>query len=292
MKKSLAHLPREKQIELILITEKILEEMPDVRTIALFGSYARGDWVEDTHLEGHTTHVYESDFDILVTTKTKKDADGPETHDRVKDAIEATKQVKTPCSIIYHTFGYVKQMVLESHYFFVDIIKEGVELYRKKSKYKLGPANILTPQQRKEVAEEHFKQWFKSAKTFYTAYEHILEKRRYKEAAFLLHQATERFYGAVTLVFINYRFRLHDIERLGRRAVSYNAEFGKVFPRDTAGQRKAFTLLKKAYIDARYKKEYRITKKQLEYLAERVKLLQRLTKKICKEKIESFVVLK
>jgi len=57
----------------------------------------------------------------------------------------------------------------------------------------------------------------------------------------------------------------------------------------TAAQRKAYTLLKKAYVDARYKKDYKITKKQLEYLAKRVKLLQRLTKKICQQKIESFV---
>jgi len=49
-----------------------------------------------------------------------------------------------------------------------------------------------------------------------------------------------------------------------------------------------FKLLKKAYIDARYKKDYKITKKQLEYLAKCVRKLQRLAKKICKEKIESF----
>jgi predicted transcriptional regulator len=61
-----------------------------------------------------------------------------------------------------------------------------------------------------------------------------------------------------------------------------------VFPQDTVPHRKAFTLLKKAYIDARYKKDYKITKKQLEYLAEQVKVLQRLTKKICGKKIESF----
>ena len=53
-------------------------------------------------------------------------------------------------------------------------------------------------------------------------------------------------------------------------------------------QDERFKLLKKAYIDARYKKDYKITKKQLEYLSKRVKLLQRLTKKICKAKIESF----
>ena len=53
-------------------------------------------------------------------------------------------------------------------------------------------------------------------------------------------------------------------------------------------QNKKFKLLKKVYIDARYKKDYKITKKQLEYLAKFGRKLQRLTKKICKEKIESF----
>jgi len=42
-------------------------------------------------------------------------------------------------------------------------------------------------------------------------------------------------------------------------------------------------------IDARYKKNYKITKKQLEYISKRVKILQRLTEKNCKEKIKSFV---
>ena len=52
---------------------------------------------------------------------------------------------------------------------------------------------------------------------------------------------------------------------------------------------KAFKVLRKAYIDARYKKDYKITKKQLEYLAARVKKLQKLTKNICTQKIKSFV---
>jgi len=289
MKDSLAHLPQEKQVELEIIRDIILEKIPDVRMVVLFGSYARGEQVEDIHIENHATHVYESDFDILVTTKLKKVADDPDAHDRVEKAIEATKQVQTPYSIIYHTFNYVREMILEGHYFFVDIKKEGVELYHKRGKFSLGAAKILTPQERKQIAEEYFKQWFKSAKGFYRFYEVGIEEKNLKGAAFQLHQATERFYSAVTLVFVNYRFRTHDIEMLGRKAVSYNAEFARVFPCETKQEDKAFKLLKKAYIDARYKKEYRITKKQLEYLAKRVKILQRLTKKICVAKIDSFV---
>jgi len=289
MKKSLAHLPKQKQDELEIIRDIILEKVPDVRMIVLFGSYARNEWVQDTHLEGNVTHVYESDFDILVAAKSKKAAEDFNAHDRVEKAIDATNQVKTPYSIIYHTFTEVKQRITEGHYFFSDIKKEGIYLYLKKGKYHLGPINVITPLQRKSIAEEHFKQWFKSAKEFYGAYESELQKRHNKIAAFLLHQATERFYSAVTLVFVNYRFRTHDIQRLGIKAVSYNVDFAKVFPRETNEQRKLFNLLKKAYVDARYKPSYRITKKQLEYLAKRVKILQRLTKKICKEKIESFI---
>ncbi len=49
-----------------------------------------------------------------------------------------------------------------------------------------------------------------------------------------------------------------------------------------------FELLKKAYVDARYKKSYKITKRELEYLAGRVRKLRTLTRKICREKIASF----
>ncbi len=289
MKKTLEHLPKQKQDELNLITNIILEKITDVRMIVLFGSYARDTWVEDIHTEGHTTHVYKSDYDILVATKSKKAAEDSNAHDSVEKAIDATNQVRTPYSLIYHTFSYVKKMITEGHYFFADIKKEGIHLYFNRRKHYIGAAKGLTLQERKVIAKEHFKLWFKSAKEVYIDFNNALERRSYKNAAFLLHQATERFYSAITLVFINYRFRTHDLRMLDAKAVSYNPEFAKVFPRETDQQRKLFTLLKKAYVDARYKKDYKITKKQLEYLAKRVKILQRLTKKICKEKIELFV---
>jgi len=149
MKKTLAHLPKHKRDELELIKDIILEKIPDVRMIILFGSYARGNWVEDIHTEGHTTHVYKSDFDILVATKSKKTAEGYEAHDRVEKAIDATKQVQTPYSIIYHCFSYVTQRITEGYYFFADIKKEGIHLYLKKGKYSLGPIRVLMPEERK-----------------------------------------------------------------------------------------------------------------------------------------------
>ena len=107
MKRSLAHLPKQKQDELELIKDIILEKIPDVRMLILFGSYARGDWVEDIHTEAHVTHVYQSDFDILVATKSKKAAEDYNAHDRVEKAIEATKQVKL---VAFLSLPYQKKM--------------------------------------------------------------------------------------------------------------------------------------------------------------------------------------
>lgn len=68
MKRSLAHLPKYKREELKKITS-IIKESADVEMIILFGSYARGTWVEDIYKEGHITYEYKSDYDILVVAK-------------------------------------------------------------------------------------------------------------------------------------------------------------------------------------------------------------------------------
>ena len=287
MKKTLSHLPQHKRAELKLIIRIIRKQFPSAHMIILFGSYARGQWVEDTYTEGHITYEYISDFDILVLTRLKKTAQNQANQSRVDNIILQHKAIKTPVSVIYHSVGQVNYRLREGHYFFSDIKKEGIVLFDT-GKLKLERCRKLSPAKRKQIAKEDFNMWFKSAKGFYGMYEDALRKREYKIAAFLLHQAVERFYGAVMLVFTGYKPKRHNIETLGRRVSGCDAEFLKVFPRATKEQDERFKLLKKAYIDARYKKDYKITKKQLEYLSKRVKILQRLTKKICKEKIESF----
>jgi predicted transcriptional regulator len=60
----------------------------------------------------------------------------------------------------------------------------------------------------------------------------------------------------------------------------------KIFPRQTDEEDRLFNLLKDAYIDARYKKDYKITREELEYLAKRVEKLCDLVAEICKSIIE------
>jgi len=286
MKKSLSHLPQHKQDELKLILEKIRKRI-EPQMLILFGSYARGTWVEDIYTKGHITYEYKSDFDILVITESKKEANNFSDQHRIEDLIENNEKIETPVSIIYHHIRLVNLRLSEGQYFFSDIKKEGILLYDSK-KFRLERRRKLDPAERKKIAQDDFKYWFKSAKEFYSLYEISLEKKWYKKAAFNLHQAVEHSYTAVLLVFRGYKPKIHNIKTLGRRAGSCDPQFLTVFPKATKDQKRMFKLLQKAYIDARYKPSYRITRSELEYLAKRVKLLQRLTKKICKAKIESF----
>jgi predicted nucleotidyltransferase len=69
MKTSLSHLPQNKQDQLKALIKIVLDKVP-AEMIILFGSYARGDWVEDYQEK----YEYVSDFDILIVTKDKNSA--------------------------------------------------------------------------------------------------------------------------------------------------------------------------------------------------------------------------
>ena len=75
---------------------------------------------------------------------------------------------------------------------------------------------------------------------------------------------------------------------MGNQVVKLHSDFATVFTRNTGEEDRMFQLLKKAYIDARYEKSYKIEKEELEYLGGRVALLRDLTERICRERIESF----
>ncbi|WP_439585657.1 HEPN domain-containing protein [Dyadobacter bucti] len=287
MKTTLSHLPQTKQDQLKALTQIILDKVP-AEMIILFGSYARGDWVEDYQEK----YEYVSDFDILIVTKDKNSAR------QVKKSRELDKELMnneeiTRTSIIYHSIGFVNDKIERNYYFFVDILKEGILLYDS-GKFTLSEPKNLNAAQRLEKSTEEFEHWFKSAKHFLEAFEIFLSKGEtdldyYKIAAFQLHQATERFYAGILLVFTDYKPRIHDIEILGTQVEKLNTNFATVFPRKTAEGDRLFILLKKAYIDARYNKNYKIEKEELEYLGSRVTLLKDLTERICKERIAGFI---
>lgn len=100
MKKTLDHLHLRKQKELETIVE-IIRNAARVEMIILFGSYARGDFVEYDFRyddeEGHTTS-YESDFDIMVIVKDERKPEDFKIWHKVENQIR--RNIRTPVTLI------------------------------------------------------------------------------------------------------------------------------------------------------------------------------------------------
>lgn len=286
MKTDLSHLPEHKQNELKSIVASLIPRYSEIEMIILFGSYARGNWVEDKYVEKGTTYEYKSDYDLLIILSKNGQSNSDTLTQSISGKLNELK-LDTPVHPIFHGIEFVNKELQEGSYFFGDIKKEGIQLFNT-SRYKLDDKRDMSPAEVQQKAQNDFTHWFESADFFMDDFNNNLEKERYKQAAFLLHQATERYYGAIQLVFTGYKPKTHDIEALGHLAKAVNMEFGKVFPQASVQERQRFSLLKKAYVDARYNMDYKISKEDLVYLNERVQMLRDLTEQICKQKIASF----
>jgi uncharacterized protein len=286
LKTTIDHLPSHKQEELVALTT-LISGSKEVHMVILFGSYATGKWVEDRYIEKGITYEYRSDYDLLVVLTHEEFSQKIKIEDKIKEQLIVTGKVKTPVNPIFHGVKHINRALSYGNYFFADIKKEGILLYDS-GKFKLAEPKKLTPSEYKKKAEDYFKQWFESANEFFEFFQIALEKDYINKAAFELHQATERYYTALLLVFTDYRPKEHNLESLDIEAGMCDKRFKQVFPRENEEEKRLFELLKKAYIDARYKMdEYSVTREELEYLAGRVNVLKELTEVICLEKIES-----
>lgn len=298
MKRSLDHLPEGKRRELEFVVGVIREgfakavahrTQPRFRTgkllkIVLFGSYARGDWVDDP------IGRYHSDYDLLVVVDHEDLTDVPEfwvkTEDSLLEELSAGKQLRTPVSVIYHSIGEVNEKLELGRYFFIDIVREGIVLHEEPG-YPLAEPRQLSSVEALRETREYYEEWFASAGEFLDDFRSNLERGRLKKAAFELHQATERFYHCLILVRTLYSPRTHSLNRLRKLAEELEPRLVEIWPRDSKFERRSYELLRAAYVKARYSRHYRINAEELEWLGSRIDRLQTLIRVLCEERIEA-----
>ena len=71
MNQIINHLPQTKQDEFNLLTE-LLSDFKVVEMVILFGSYARGNWIEDRYVEKGITYEYKIDISLRQSTSTER----------------------------------------------------------------------------------------------------------------------------------------------------------------------------------------------------------------------------
>jgi len=280
MKTSLDFLPLPKREQLAAIKALLLEAAP-VEMLILFGSYARGDWVEDHD------NQYFSDFDLLIVVREPDVAADEMLWSTLRDRARALTG-PTPLSLFVHDIKQLNQEIRRGRYFFSDVLAEGVELFNS-LRLTLAKPKALTPVERLEIAHYDFQYWFGSASAFWHGTAYYQAMGQLAHAAFLLHQAAERYYHATLLVFTGYKPKSHDLNDLAERVSPLHAVLVEPIPRTQPPDKELFLLLKRSYIEARYSKSFRITLQELATLRARVRDLAIAVRLACAEQLATFV---
>jgi predicted nucleotidyltransferase/HEPN domain-containing protein len=297
VKTGIDHLPAAKQRELERIVAILFEEFElaqanaigkrqsgRILKVVLFGSYARGGWVD----EPHTAKGYQSDYDLLLIVNrnelTDRVAYWQQAEERLIRDLSITKTLRTPVNFIVHTLQEVNDGLAHGRYFFMDIAKDGIALYQNDDS-ELHTPKPKTPSQALCMAKEYFEEWLPSSSGFMRNAGYAQRDGDRKLAAFLLHQATERLYHCVLLVLTFYTPHVHNIAFLRSQAERLDARLIDAWPRGSREHRAMFEKLKDAYVKARYSKHYKIDAGELEWLEQCVETLGQIVHAVCSDRI-------
>ncbi|MCC8146828.1 MAG: HEPN domain-containing protein [Bacteroidales bacterium] len=291
MKNSIAYLPKDKQEELNFLIKEVLKRLPQTEYIILYGSYARNNYVKrGIRVEPDGVPTVEiSDYDIIVVTSGINSKKAETVLDNVEDIFFVGKDFDrdTPVQFINDDIKNFNKFIEEGRYFYTQIKEEGIILYNS-GKYKLARRRKLNFEEIKEQAQEYFDEKFESAERKLEIAKITLEKEWYKDSIFNLHQACENYYYAIRLSFTLRNNKQHNLSKLSASVRKYSEDLKTVFPQDTPEEKRLFTLLKAAYVDARYNPHFVVTKQDIDALIPKVELLREITKRICGERIEGY----
>jgi predicted nucleotidyltransferase len=237
MKTSLDHLPEAKR-ERIAAIAALLQAEAAVEMVILFGSYARGDWVEDPE------NGYFSDFDLLVVVATEELARKDGLWTGLSQRAQAIAG-RTPVTLIAHDIKEVNHELRLGQYFFIDILREGVVVYSSR-RVQLATPKALEPADRLKLGLVNFRYWFGSANEFWRIAGHSAGRGLGPHAAFLLHQSVERYFSATLLVYSGYKPKTHNIEELANQTGPLHPVLEGALPRTEEEDKRLFDLLRRA----------------------------------------------
>ena len=283
MKSSLSHLPKTKQEQILKVAE-IIKEVASPEKIILFGSYAKGNYVEHKYVGGEgIIYEYTSDYDFLVVMKNSP-VKAYELDDEITTRAE---KIGPPVNVEIHDIEFINEGLLFGQYFFSDIVKEGVLLFDT-GQVDFAAPKELTVEEQKIICQRYFTIWFDRGLGFLKVAKFCIDEGEIKMAAFNLHQVAESFYYTALLVFTGYKPKTHNLKKLRKQSKELSMDLFLLFPIEQNKKEKHFfDLLKRGYIDARYRQDFFIKELELECLMTRMEKMKNIIFQICERKISS-----
>lgn len=293
MRKDVDHLPAAQRAELERVQRVLMAEFAEatarstsawrkngkIYKIILFGSYARSDWVDEPE------NGYQSDYDLLVVVSHRDLTDIANYWYVAEDKILRDAAIERPVNIIVHSLDEVNQGLQRGEYFWVDIARDGIVLYEL-PRHPLATPMPLTSADAYEMAKGYFDDWLAKIDSGIKLALFAMNEGEHKDAAFLLHQTTERAYICFLLVRTLYFPRSHNIKFLRSLSEDNEPRLIAAWSRDARIDRRRFELLKRAYVEARYSSSYQIDIDDLNAVMASVRTLRDIVADVSRERLD------
>ena len=192
------------------------------------------------------------------------------TNNDMQDRIENICNSFIPVTAIVLNLEQFTAWLNEGHRFATTVVKIAVKIYDANEIPLIIPLKDITNLKEDENFWSHVDG---IVNEFIAGAELYILRNQNAMAMFMLHQATEQTLHLIFKKGTALHINTHNIEKLIRYCsmVSYQVE--DIFFRNNDKNDKLFMLLQKAYIDSRYKKDFKLTKPDVEVIFWQVKNL-------------------
>ena len=287
---NLDHVPEHIQDEIAFSVQWLIDKSPvDIAMIWLFGSYARGDFINDRRVDKNgMISEYHSDVDILVIIHGENTKASQRKLPALLAQLQDRGELSAPFHLIHESAVRFNSALQQGEYFYQDVVKEGVLLFD--DNFEIAKPQKLTYPQRRALSIRYFERFFEKASQFHHLFEYNYQRDQRTEAIYNLHQMTEHLFATYLAAMTLYKPRTHRLFDLRIEVKKLDRHIKNIFPSKKEEDRKDFAFLCDAYIDARYKEDYFVKSEVLDKLVGWVEHFQHWVYTECLKTIDDFVL--
>jgi HEPN domain-containing protein len=169
---------------------------------------------------------------------------------------------------------------------FVAIAAEGITLYQMEG-VRLQSPRPMSAAERSARGLAEYARWYERASDFLLGAAFYQAQGNAPMAALLLHQTCEHLYQSVLRSLTLHGPRTHAIDELRELAEALEPGLRAAWPRGEVQERYAFGCIRRAYVEVRYGRSYRISTDELVWAMDRIVMLHGLVATLCGERLHS-----
>ena len=237
-----------------------------ILTLILHGPHAEKDWEDIGPGEA---------FRLLAIVNyprlARSERDWRVVRDRLRRAWEHG-EITRPVRLSVESLERMNGALVEGVPHFVTIAEQGIALYQMEG-LRLKEPRRLPVLERAIRGGAEFIRWHERGSGFLAGAAFYRDRGDAPMAALMLHQACEHFYLSVLRSISLHAPCTHALDELREAAEALDPRLCSAWPRDSRFERRAFGCIRRAYVEARYGRSYRILGEELAWAFERVEIL-------------------